>query len=618
MKDFINVIRRFAKPYMANFYLNVFFSVLGTIAGLFSFAMILPILRILFNISDTEGVVVKMSMPETEGIRAYFEAAGDVIQNNFNYYVLSSVENNGPIHTLMFIAAILVLMTMLKTGFTYLGAFFMIPLRTGIVRDLRNTIYKKLTSMPLEFFSEKRKGDVIARVTSDVQEVEVSVVKSLDSLLRNPIMIIIYFSVMIAISWKLTLFVLVLLPFTVFVVGGISRTLKRTSNKGQLQLGVILSQIEETLGGLRVIKAFGAERKVEDRFAEANNKFRRISNRMARKRQSAHPVSEFLGTLTIAVVLTYGGSLILNENSSLSAELFIYYLLVFYSIVQPAKAFSDGIYSVQKGMASMDRIDEILSAENTIQDKKDALVLSTFNKDISYENLSFRYDADWVLKNVSFNIKKGETIALVGQSGSGKTTLAELLPRFYDVTEGALKIDGIDIKDVTMHSLRSHMGYVNQEPILFNDSFYNNISFGIENATEEEVIEAAKVANAHQFIMDTEHGYETNVGDRGGRLSGGQRQRISIARAILANPEILILDEATSALDTESERLVQKALENLMKDRTTLVIAHRLSTIKNADCIYVINEGEIVEKGKHHELMDKKGAYFNLHEMQVF
>ncbi len=617
MKDFFKVISRFAGPYMKYFYLDVLFSILGTIAGLFSFAMIIPVLQILFKINEDEVPAALMQMPDTSGLRDFFESGVEVIKNNFYYYISDVIAVNGATKALILIATFLVVMTLLKTGFTYLGTFFMIPLRSGIVRDLRNSLFKKLTSMPLSFFSEKRKGDVMARITGDVQEVEVSIVSSLDAMLRNPIIIIIYLLVMIGISWRLTLFVILLLPLSVLLVGGLSRTLKRTSNKGQIQLGVILSQIEEVLGGLRVVKAFRAEHKVEVRFAEANERFRKISNRLSRKRQSAHPVSELTGTLIIAVVLCYGGSLILTENSSLSAATFIYYLLVFYSIVQPAKALSTGVFSVQKGMASMDRIDEVLSAVSSIQDTPNAKRLSAFNNEIEYKDVSFKYTQDLVLKHINLKIKKGQTIALVGQSGSGKTTMAELLPRFYDVSEGSIAIDGVDIKDVTMHSLRKYMGYVNQEPILFNDTFLNNIAFGVENATEEQVIAAAKVANAHDFIMETEEGYQTNVGDRGGRLSGGQRQRISIARAILANPEILILDEATSALDTESERLVQDALDKLMKDRTTLVIAHRLSTIKNANCIYVLNEGVVIESGKHDELMEKKGAYYNLNEMQV-
>ena len=618
MKDFFKVIRRFAGPYMHNFYLNVFFSVIGTIAGLFSFAMIIPVLNILFQMGDNEVITNLMTMPDTDSIREYLSALETVSQNNFNYYVNHIMVTKGATSALIIIALILVGMTVLKTGFTYLGTFFMIPLRSGIVRDLRNTIFKKLTSMPLEFFSEKRKGDIMARITGDVQEVETSIVSSLDAMVRNPIIITIYLIVMLAISWQLTVFVLILLPLTVLLVGGISRTLKRTSTKGQVQLGVILSQIEESLSGLRVIKAFGAEKKVEDRFAEANNKFRKISNRLSRKRQSAHPVSELMGTLIIAIILCYGGSLIINGTGNLTGSVFIFYLVTFYGIVQPAKALSSGVYSVQKGMASMDRIDEVLKAESSIKDSVGASILKEFKSEITYKDLSFKYSTDLVLKNINISVKKGETIALVGQSGSGKTTLAELLPRFYEVSEGSLEIDGKDIRSITMNSLRSHMGYVNQEPILFNDTLFNNIAFGVEDATKEEVIAAAKVANAHNFIMETEEGYQTSVGDRGGRLSGGQRQRISIARAILANPEILILDEATSALDTESEKLVQDALNNLMKERTTLVIAHRLSTIKNADRIYVIHEGEVIESGKHEELLDIKGTYYNLHEMQVF
>lgn len=620
MKDFYKVLSRFAKPYMKYFYLNMSFSILGTIAGLFSFAMIIPVLQILFQVdgATSQEITTKMMMPETQGISEYIDALSVLLKHNFNYYINNTIQVKGPSTALIYIASFLVFMTFLKTGFTYLGSYFMIPLRSGIVRDLRNSIFTKLTSMPLSFFNEQRKGDIMSRITGDVQEVETSIVSSLDALLRNPIIIIIYLIMMVVISWQMTLFVVLILPISVALVGWVSKTLKRTSNKGQIQLGVILSQIEESLGGLRVIKAFRAEKKVEDRFAIANEKFRTISNRLARKRQSAHPVSELMGTLIIAVVLCYGGNLILQEDSSLEGATFIYYLLIFYSVVQPAKALSAGVYSVQKGMASMDRIDEILNAKNTIVDAPGASTMDTFNTDIVYKDLSFKYSEAYVLKDINIRIKKGETVAFVGQSGSGKTTLAELLPRFYDVTKGAIEIDGKDIKTLSMNSLRSFMGYVNQEAILFNDTFLNNIAFGVESATEEEVIAAAKVANAHDFIMETEDGYQTNVGDRGGRLSGGQRQRLSIARAILANPEILILDEATSALDTESERLVQDALEHLMKNRTTVVIAHRLSTIKNADCIYVINDGYILESGKHQELLDQKGAYYNLHEMQVF
>ncbi len=624
MKDFLRIIRRFAKPYMRYFYLDVFFTILGTLAGLCSFMMIIPILRILFKVNEQTQVTEMMALPQWGdmgqygGFIEYFKVFGEAAKNNISFYFTNIIETSGATHALIVIAVVLVIMTLLKTGFTYLGAFYMIPLRSGIVRDLRNIIFKKLTSMPLEFFSEKRKGDVMSRITGDVQEVETSIVSSMDALLRNPIMIIMNFIVMIVISWQLTVFVLILLPLGMLLMGTVSRTLKRTSNKGQIQLGVILSQIEEALGGLRVIKAFRAEEKVESRFADANETYRKISNRLSRKRQSAHPASEFIGTLIIAIVLCFGGSLILSDRSALSADSFIYYLLVFYNIVQPAKMLSTGIYNVKKGMASMDRIDEILDAENKITNAPDAIDLKSFESGIEYKNVFFKYANDYVLKDVSISIKKGETIALVGQSGSGKTTIAELLPRFYDIQKGSILIDGYNVNKLTMESLRSYMGYVNQEAILFNDTFFNNIAFGVKDATEEDVIAAAKVANAHQFIIETEEGYQTNIGDRGGRLSGGQRQRISIARAILANPEILILDEATSALDTESERLVQEALENLMKNRTTLVIAHRLSTIKNANRIFVMNEGEIIESGKHQELIDKKGAYYNLHEMQIF
>jgi ATP-binding cassette subfamily B protein/subfamily B ATP-binding cassette protein MsbA len=499
----------------------------------------------------------------------------------------------------------------------YFAFFTMIPIRTGVVRDIRNRINGKITQLPLSFFSEERKGDIIARVSGDVNEVETSIMSSLDMLFKNPILISIYLAGMIIISWRLTLFVLVLLPVAGYIMGLVGRTLKRKSLKGQEQWGYLMSLIEETLGGLRVIKAFNAEKKIRERFERNNNAFRRTTNRIYRRQQLSQPMSEFLGTVAVAIVLWYGGSLILKAGSPIDASTFIYYLVIFYSIINPAKDLSRAAYAIQKGLASMVRIDKILMAENPIKDpacpKRIALT-----KEIRYNDVWFKYRNDWILKGVSLVIPKGKTIALVGQSGSGKSTLIDLLPRFYDVDKGSITIDGTDIREAALYDLRALMGNVNQDAILFNDSFYNNIAFGVDSATREQVENAARIANAHDFIMATEDGYETHIGDRGDKLSGGQRQRISIARAILKNPPVLILDEATSALDTESERLVQEALENLMKNRTTIVIAHRLSTIRNAAEICVMHEGRIVERGRHNELLALNGHYKRLCDMQSF
>lgn len=519
--------------------------------------------------------------------------------------------------TLLILGLALIIMTLIKTGVTYLSSYYLIPIRTGVVRDIRSQINDKIVSLPLSFFSEERKGDIIGRMTGDVGEVENSIMSSLDMYFKNPILILTYFGTMLFISWELTIFVLVLLPIAGYIMGQVGKKLKRSSSEAQAKWGELMSQIEETLGGLRIIKAFNAEKKISARFNKEGDKLRDMTNRIGRRQQLAHPMSEFLGTVTIAIVLWYGGTLILENNSSITAPSFIFYLVMFYSIINPAKEFSKAAYAIQKGLASMERIDKILKAENNIQDPVNPKKVE-FKNAIEYKNIWFKYQNIWVLEDVSLKIEKGKTIALVGQSGSGKSTLVDLLPRFYDVSKGQILIDDLDIRETKVFDLRSLMGNVNQEAILFNDTFYNNITFGVETATMEQVIEAAQIANAHDFITASEEGYETMIGDRGGKLSGGQRQRISIARAILKNPQILILDEATSALDTESERLVQEALENLMKNRTTIIIAHRLSTIKNADEICVMHEGRIVERGKHDELFDKNGYYRKLCDMQQF
>ena len=542
----------------------------------------------------------------------------DVAINNFYYYTQEAINNYGPQTTLAALAAMLVVMTGLKTGVSYLCSYFIIPMRNGIVRDIRNYVINKMISLPISFFTSARKGDVMARMSGDVAEIENSIMQSLDMMFKNPIMIIACLATMFAISWQLTVFVLVLLPMAGFIMGRVGKSLKRKSLDQQNQWGVLMSNIEECLGGLRIIKAFNAEEKVKDRFHRENQTFYRLSNRIARRQSLAHPMSEFLGTMAIAIVLWFGGSLILGGNSTLNASEFIYYMVIFYTIINPAKDLSKAMYSIQKGLASMERVDKILGAQNPIRDPENPKTITTLKGSISYDNISFAYGDKEVLHDVSLEIPAGSTVALVGQSGSGKSTMADLLPRFYDVNAGSIKVDGTDIRDMRVHDLRSFMGNVNQEAILFNDTFYNNITFGVEHATREQVEQAARVANAHEFIMASENGYDTNIGDRGCRLSGGQRQRISIARAILKNPPLLILDEATSALDTESEQLVQQALDRLMEGRTTLVIAHRLSTIKNADLICVLHEGRIVEKGTHQELIELNGYYKHLVDMQKF
>jgi subfamily B ATP-binding cassette protein MsbA len=606
MKEFFKILKRFIPPYKERLILNFLFNLLSALFTVFSMVLLSPILEILFGMSED----VNEFLPWAANL--------DIIKNNLYYYVTLFKQANGPGLTLLFVGIFVIIATMLKVGFAYLGAFQAVYIRNGVVRDMREQIYSKMLKLALPFFSEERKGDIIARITGDVAEVENSIMSSLDMFLKNPVIIVVLLISMLIMSPSMTLFIFIVLPIAGFVIGRVGKTLKKVSREGQDKMGIILTVVEETLGGLRIIKAFNAEKKMNSRFNTEINDYRRIMNRLMRRRELAHPLSELLGTIVIIIVVWYGGSLILDQNSELSGPEFIIYLGIFYQIINPAKAFTTALYSIQKGLASMDRIDKILLADVTIKEAPNAKPVSTLKNSIEYRNVTFAYDEKVVLNNVSLTIEKGKTVALVGQSGSGKTTFVDLLPRFYDVIGGQILIDGIDLRDLKLHDLRDLMGNVNQDAILFNDSIYNNIAFGVETASMPEVIAAAKVANAHDFIIETEHGYDTVIGDRGSKLSGGQRQRLSIARAILKNPPILILDEATSALDTESERLVQEALENLMKNRTSLVIAHRLSTVRNADLICVFHEGEIVERGTHNELIEIDGRYKRLHSLQMF
>lgn len=608
MNDFIAILRRFVPPYKKYLFLNIFFNILSAFLTLFSFAVIIPILEMLFKVKEATYEFIPLGAASLK----------DVVINNFYFYTQEAIAHYGAPTTLALLALLLVVMTGLKTGVTFLASYFVIPMRSGIVRDIRNYVFDKMVTLPISFFTSERKGDVMARMSGDVGEIENSIMASLDMMFKNPIMIIVCLVMMVMISWQLTIFVLILLPLAGFVMGKVGKRLKRQSLEQQNQWGLLMSNIEECLGGLRIIKAFNAEEKVKSRFHKENQVFYRLSNRIARRQSLAHPMSEFLGTLAIAIVLWFGGSLILSGTSSMNAASFIYYMVIFYSIINPAKELSKAMYSIQKGLASMVRVDKILGASNPIQDPVNPREIENLKGNISYKDVSFSYGTNEVLHNIDLEIPAGATVALVGQSGSGKSTMADLLPRFYDVAGGSITVDGTDIRDLRVHDLRSLMGNVNQEAILFNDTFYNNITFGVEGATMEQVRAAARVANADDFIMATEEGYDTNIGDRGCRLSGGQRQRVSIARAILKNPPVLILDEATSALDSESEKLVQEALERLMKGRTTLVIAHRLSTIRNADLICVLHEGRIVERGTHDELLALGGYYSHLVDMQKF
>ena len=609
MKEFLQLMRRFVSPYKRYIGWAIVLNVLSAIFNVFSFTLLIPILNILFKTGENTKVYEYMEWG-SEGIK-------EVAVNNFYYYVTQMIETHGPQMTLLFMGLFLAFMTMLKTSCYFGSSAIMIPLRTGVVRDIRVMVYSKVMHLPLGFFSEERKGDIIARMSGDVGEIENSITSSLDMLLKNPILILLYFSTLIVTSWQLTLFTVLVLPGMGWLMGKVGKKLKRKSLEAQGKWSDTMSQLEETLGGLRIIKAFIAEDKMVDRFKQCSDELRDATNKVAIRQSLAHPMSEFLGTLLIVLVLWFGGLLILGDGTSMEASTFIFYMVILYSIINPLKDFAKAGYNIPKGLASMERVDKILKAENPIKEPVNPLPLHGMNDRIEFKDLSFSYDGKReVLKHVNLMVPKGQTIALVGQSGSGKSTLVDLLPRYHDVQLGEITIDGVNVKNFRIHDLRALIGNVNQEAILFNDTFFNNIAFGVENATMEQVVEAAKIANAHDFIMETELGYQTNIGDRGGKLSGGQRQRISIARAILKNPPILILYEATTALDTESERLVQEALERLMKTRTTIAIAHRLSTIKNADEICVLYEGEIVERGKHEELLEKNGYYKRLNDMQ--
>lgn len=612
MKEFFKIAWRFLRPYKHLLGLNFVFNLLSALFAVFSIALIIPILQIIFQM---ESKVYEFQANAVSLSPFQFDVSA--LQNNLYYYITLYKDEYGPGWALLFVGVFLVLATFLKVGTTFLASYTSVGLRNGVVRDLRRLLYDKILVLPMAFFSSERKGDIISRSTGDVQEVENSIMASLDLVLKNPVLIVVYLVTLLIFSVELTLFVMVMLPIAGFIIGRIGKSLKKKSKRGQEKMGVILGVLEETLSGLRIIKAFNAEKRMNERYSHEIEDYRHIMNRLMRRRELAHPVSELLGTIVIVMVVWFGGTLILSTDNHLDPATFMSYVGVFYLIIQPAKAFSQGFFSIQKGLAAYDRIDMVLKADVSIKEKADARTVNALEHSIEYRDVTFAYHDRPVLKKVSLEIPKGKTIALVGQSGSGKSTFVDLLPRLYDIQQGSICIDGVDIRDLKIHDLRDLMGNVNQEAILFNDTIYNNIVFGVDSAAPEEVEAAARVANAHDFIMETEDGYQTMIGDRGGKLSGGQRQRLSIARAVLKNPPILILDEATSALDTESELLVQQALENLMANRTSIVIAHRLSTVRNADLICVFHEGEIVERGTHEALLAADGIYKKLHGLQM-